>query len=96
MQQFFHQADQAAAKVQEGKGSWVYLNYAAEWQDPIGSYGAANVGRLMSVSRRYDPTGVFQELVKGGFKIAARRGGYGDGPDTLVNAGGNSSRITTF
>ncbi|GKZ76364.1 hypothetical protein AnigIFM56816_006624 [Aspergillus niger] len=48
---------------------FVYLNYAAQWQDPIASYGPENVARLRQISREVDPTGVFQRLVPGGFKI---------------------------
>ncbi|KAF2864779.1 hypothetical protein BDV95DRAFT_632739 [Massariosphaeria phaeospora] len=48
---------------------WVYLNYAALWQDPIRKYGDANVGFLREVSRKYDPSGVFQRGVPGGFKL---------------------------
>jgi hypothetical protein len=48
---------------------FVYLNYASEYQDPIGSYGAANKARLQTVSRKYDPAQVFQKLQPGGFKL---------------------------
>lgn len=46
-----------------------YLNYAAAWQDPIGSYGDENVRKLRSASRKYDPHGMFQEQCPGGFKL---------------------------
>lgn len=49
---------------------YIYLNYASQYQDPINSYGAANVRKLGAVSRKYDPTGVFQKLSPGGFKVA--------------------------
>ncbi|KAF2677867.1 FAD-binding domain-containing protein [Lentithecium fluviatile CBS 122367] len=48
---------------------WIYLNYAAPWQKPIESYGDANVAFLKSVSKQYDPRGVFQKAVPGGFKL---------------------------
>lgn len=48
---------------------FVYLNYAMDWQDVIGSYGANNVAKLQSVSKRYDPDGVFQKNVPGGYKL---------------------------
>jgi hypothetical protein len=48
---------------------WLYLNYAAGWQDPIKGYGAANVAFMKGVSRNYDPIGVFQKAVPGGFKL---------------------------
>lgn len=46
-----------------------YLNYAAEWQDPIAGYGAAEKKRLQEVSKKYDPAGIFQRAVPGGFKL---------------------------
>lgn len=48
---------------------YVYLNYAQQEQNPIASYGEENVKFLRNVSRRYDPEGVFQKLVPGGFKL---------------------------
>ncbi|GKZ64996.1 hypothetical protein AnigIFM50267_007156 [Aspergillus niger] len=48
---------------------FVYLNYAAQWQDPIASYGPEVIERLRRISREVDPTGVFQNMVPGGFKI---------------------------
>ncbi|MCJ1396412.1 hypothetical protein MMC18_009302 [Xylographa bjoerkii] len=46
-----------------------YINYADPSQDPIGSYGPENVKRLRAASRKYDPKGVFQTRVPGGFKL---------------------------
>ena len=37
---------------------------------PLESYGKANVQLLRNVSAKYDPQGVFQYMVPGGFKIA--------------------------
>lgn len=48
---------------------WIYLNYASQWQDPIKAYGANEVAFLRSVSREYDPKGIFQKAVPGGFKL---------------------------
>lgn len=47
-----------------------YLNYAAPYQKPLASYGAGNLAFLKEVSKRYDPEGVFQTRVPGGFKLA--------------------------
>ncbi|KAL8812463.1 MAG: hypothetical protein Q9223_007289 [Gallowayella weberi] len=58
---------------------WIYLNYANEDQDPIGSYGAQNVEKLRAVSRKYDPTGLFQTNVPGGFKLFGKGEGMGGG-----------------
>ena len=46
-----------------------HLNYAADWQDPIGGYGEGIKADLQAVSRRYDPEGFFQRRVPGGFKV---------------------------
>lgn len=46
-----------------------YLNYAAGWQDPIAEYGESVRRELQGVSKAYDPKGVFQRLVPGGFKL---------------------------
>jgi hypothetical protein len=49
-----------------------YINYADPSQDPIGSYGEENIEHLRRMSRRYDPMGVFQRQVPGGFKLGLR------------------------
>ncbi|KAI4280384.1 MAG: hypothetical protein L6R38_004507 [Xanthoria sp. 2 TBL-2021] len=46
-----------------------YLNYADGGQDVIGGYGTNVRNRLRRVSRKYDPRGVFQRQVTGGFKL---------------------------
>ncbi|KAL8650625.1 MAG: hypothetical protein Q9226_005064 [Calogaya cf. arnoldii] len=46
-----------------------YLNYADGGQDVIGGYGMNVKRRLRRVSARYDPRGVFQRQVVGGFKL---------------------------
>ncbi|KAF1963610.1 oxidoreductase FAD-binding protein [Byssothecium circinans] len=48
---------------------WGYLNYADQWQDPIGGYGKVNKKKLQEASLKYDPTGFFQKRVSGGFKL---------------------------
>ncbi|KAK6083806.1 FAD binding domain-containing protein [Seiridium cupressi] len=48
---------------------YLYLNYAAPWQDPISGYGAESKANLQTVSKKYDPAGVFQKNVPGGFKL---------------------------
>ncbi|KAL2166467.1 hypothetical protein VTG60DRAFT_2751 [Thermothelomyces hinnuleus] len=48
---------------------WKYLNYADKLQDPIGSYGDEVKARLQAVSKKYDPHGLFQTGVPGGFKL---------------------------
>jgi len=48
---------------------FVYTDYADASQRPIRNYGARNVGFLRRTAHKYDPHGVFQRLVKGGFKV---------------------------
>ena len=48
---------------------FVYLNYAAPGQDPIGGYGAANKANLRSVSQKYDTDQIFRKAVPGAFKL---------------------------
>lgn len=48
---------------------FLYLNYAGEFQDPIAGYGDDSVAFLQATSERYDPGGVFQSRMPGGFKI---------------------------
>ncbi|KAI0490431.1 hypothetical protein F4859DRAFT_458007 [Xylaria cf. heliscus] len=52
-----------------GADPFIYLNYADESQDPISSYGAESVRRLIQVQQKYDPKGVFTFQVPGGYKI---------------------------
>lgn len=47
-----------------------YLNYADGSQAVIASYGPKNNAYLKSVSQRYDPQGLFQSGVPGGFKLS--------------------------
>lgn len=59
----------ALEKQMDLYNDFVYLNYAAQWQKPISSYGAENMQFLKSVSRQYDPKQIFQNAVPGGFKL---------------------------
>lgn len=59
-----------AVKASGNSLPFVYLNYANPSQDPLGSYGAENVAFLRDISAKYDPHGVFQQRVPGGFKIS--------------------------
>ena len=49
---------------------WRYMNYSDVNQDPLSSYGNEAVLILRDVARKYDPEGVFQDRVKGGFKLS--------------------------
>ena len=56
--------------VDNGGGvDWEYLNYADFTQDPLKTYGEENVEFIRQVAAKYDPTGVFQNRMPGGFKI---------------------------
>lgn len=62
----------AIKAVAERKGmlrKFEYLNYAGPHQAPLASYGTDNLDYLRKVSKKYDPTGVFQRKVPGGFKL---------------------------
>ncbi|KAI1346844.1 FAD-binding domain-containing protein [Xylaria sp. FL0043] len=50
---------------------YIYLNYSSSFQDPFKSYGESNKTFMQEVSRKYDPEGLFQDLVPGGFKLFA-------------------------
>lgn len=50
---------------------YTYLNYASDFQDPFSSYGQENKNFLQEVGRKYDPEGLFQKNVPGGFKLYA-------------------------
>ncbi|KAL4954364.1 hypothetical protein BDW69DRAFT_205259 [Aspergillus filifer] len=60
--------DQYAQKI-GGYNEYVYLNYAGGGQDPLRGYGKDNLEFLRDVTEKYDPNGVFQSLVPGGFKL---------------------------
>ncbi|RWA08866.1 hypothetical protein EKO27_g6226 [Xylaria grammica] len=60
----------AYAKSVRGDVDFIYMNYADVDQDPLGSYGAANIELIRDVAAKYDPTGVFQTRVPGGYKIS--------------------------
>lgn len=58
------------AKQVDGHVGFRYLNYADGSQDPLASYGADNIRKMKAAAAKYDPNGVFQKRVPGGFKIS--------------------------
>jgi hypothetical protein len=57
----------------ERKGTavdYLYLNYADKDQDPLSGYGIDKVQFMKAVAQKYDPFGVYQKLLPGGFKIS--------------------------
>ncbi|CAG5161870.1 uncharacterized protein ALTATR162_LOCUS6113 [Alternaria atra] len=58
-----------AAKAAGKSNDYLYMNYASPYQNPVARYGAANQARLKAISKKYDPTGVFEILQPGYFKL---------------------------
>ncbi|KAL4744697.1 hypothetical protein BDW72DRAFT_208805 [Aspergillus terricola var. indicus] len=50
---------------------YIYMNYAARYQNPLRGYGKENVEFIKAVARKYDPLEVFQRQVPGGFKVSS-------------------------
>ncbi|KAK1500528.1 FAD binding domain-containing protein [Colletotrichum tamarilloi] len=64
--------EERISKVADEMGlasGYKYMNYASQFQDLFDGYGQANKERLRSIAEKYDPSGVFQELSPGGFKV---------------------------
>ncbi|CAA9961890.1 GlcD FAD-FMN-containing dehydrogenase [Pyrenophora teres f. maculata] len=59
---------QAEAKRRDLAIDYLYMNYASQFQDVISSYGK-NAEKLRRIALKYDPTGVFQKLQPGYFKL---------------------------
>jgi hypothetical protein len=65
----FWNAAKAEAKTRGLYSRYVYLNYAGPYQNVIPGYGAANLAKLNSIAKKYDPSAVFQKLQPGGYKL---------------------------
>ncbi|KAL1849674.1 hypothetical protein Daus18300_013175 [Diaporthe australafricana] len=50
---------------------YIFTNYGYSKDNIIAGYGEDSVSRLRAVSKKYDPDGVFQDAVPGGFKLGA-------------------------
>ncbi len=59
----------AAARARGLDNRFIYQNYAAEGQQVFAGYGEANRARLVAISEKYDPEGVFRKLQPGYFKL---------------------------
>lgn len=59
----------AAAQAAGLGNAYLYQNYASAEQDVFGSYGATNLAKLKAISKKYDPSGVWQTLQPGYFKV---------------------------
>lgn len=60
------------AKEAGVRNEYPYLNYATKWQKPIQGYGQPNVDMLRKVSRKYDPSQLFQIGVPGGSSFPSK------------------------
>ncbi|TLS25961.1 hypothetical protein PpBr36_06826 [Pyricularia pennisetigena] len=52
---------------------FLFFNYADLSQNPLGSYGNKNIAFMEKVARKYDPNGMFQRNMPGGFKLSNAR-----------------------
>ncbi|KAI0118651.1 hypothetical protein GGR51DRAFT_497199 [Nemania sp. FL0031] len=59
----------ALSKSNDVFNSWIDLNHAYRSQNPFKSYGDENYDFLKATAEKYDPNGVFQTLMPGGFKL---------------------------
>lgn len=59
------------ARNTRADNEYLYLNYADGSQNPLRGYGDENLNLIRCVAEKYDPTGVFQTQVPGGYKITA-------------------------
>ncbi|KAF9890062.1 hypothetical protein FE257_006742 [Aspergillus nanangensis] len=57
------------ARAVNGLTGFEYANYSDATQSPLGNAGDETMRFLWSVSRQFDPQGVFQTRVPGGFKL---------------------------
>jgi hypothetical protein len=63
--------DEAQKKAREMRvySPYIYLNYAADFQDAMGGYGDRSMSFMRATSAKYDPIQLFQRQVPGGFKL---------------------------
>lgn len=64
---------EAFAKSIDALLPWQYINYADPTQKPLASYGEESLAFMRAVSAQYDPTGVFQKMMSGGFRLDEAR-----------------------
>lgn len=50
---------------------YIFTNYGYSKDDVIAGYGKESMSRLRAASQKYDPEGIFQNAVPGGFKLKA-------------------------
>ncbi|KAJ4386786.1 hypothetical protein N0V93_009684 [Gnomoniopsis smithogilvyi] len=67
--QTWYQRVDAVARALHTNDDFLYLNFAGGFQNPLASYGNGSLDFLRGVAQKYDPAGIFQRLVPGGFKL---------------------------
>lgn len=73
----FIDVSEAVAKKHGTYSPFLYINFAAPSQEPLCGYGAESVAFLRKTAQKYDPQGIFQKLMPGGFKISKANCGRG-------------------
>ena len=48
---------------------YIFMNDASRDQNPIAGYGSANVQKLKTIAKKYDPSALFQNQQQGGFLL---------------------------
>lgn len=66
------EAAEARARELKVQRDYVPLTYADSWQDPIGKMSEFTVAELQNTARKYDPSGMSQTQVPGGFKLPSK------------------------
>lgn len=61
---------EAFALLVGGAVDFKYGNYCDGSQNPFATYGEENIRRMKAAAAKYDPEGVFQKRVPGGFKLS--------------------------
>ncbi|KAH4050217.1 hypothetical protein HBI56_063040 [Parastagonospora nodorum] len=64
------QRAEAKAREKGLRRDFLQLTYADRWQDVLSSRSNGTLKELWRVSKEYDPTGMFQKQVPGGFKLS--------------------------
>lgn len=57
------------AKKRGLESDYLYMNYAAQFQNVVANYGPENVAKLKKIQGLFDPTKVFERLQPGHFKL---------------------------
>lgn len=73
IEDFLNKADaEIERKLREvdGVSDFVFLNDADKGQKVFESYGESNLRRLQEIRDKYDPEGIYTDLMPGGFKVA--------------------------